>query len=1005
MSLNKIPIPVNFAQGINTKADSKQLAVGNFLSLVNSVFDVDGQLTKRFGTGKISQLPNLEQTTITTLNDNLLATGSNLYAYSANNDQWLNQGLVQPVEIDTMAIVRSATSQNTEDLAIAESGLACVTYMDANASYYNVFNINTGQQIVSRVSLPATATLPRVFLLNKHFVITYLVTIGTTHLQFIAVPIERPSTPNAAVDITTAAASLTAGYDAVVANNTMYVSYATSGTSIETRLITAALAVSSPVTIASSTATLMSLTADMTQSTPVIWVSFYDSVSQNGYTAAYNQILNPILVKTLIITGIAVNTLTSIAQDMLMTAMYERQNTYSYTPNAKTDFVNTITCTQAGSVGSTITALRAVGLASKAFINADNNTPYVWVTYGEAAQPTYFLIDFGGQIIGRLAYANGGGYAPNQILPNVPYHAAIDRYVLPYLFKSSLVPVNKGTNLPAGTPSAAIYTPTGVNIAKFSINTDGQYSSEIADVLTLTGGQTWMYDGVRPVEQGFQVYPENVAGTTSAAGGLITAGDYYYSFTYEWTDNKGQLHRSAPSIPVKITTTGATSSNTLNVPTLRLTYKRTPNPVRIVGYRWSVAQQVYYQFTSITAPVINDPTVDSVAIVDTLADSAILGNAILYTTGGVIENIAPPASKHIALYKNRAWLINAENPNVLWFSKQVIQETPVEFSDLFTVYVAPTTGAQGSTGDCTALSAMDDKLIIFKEDAIYYLTGTGPDNTGANNDFTDPTFITASVGTANPDSIVLMPNGIMFQSDKGIWLLGRDLSTRYIGADVQLYNNDRVESAKAIPDTNQVRFELASGVTLMYDYFMDQWGTFVGRPSISSTLYQGFQTFLNKYGEVLQETPDKYLDGSKPVTMQFTTSWLNIAGVQGYERFYQMYLLGSYISPFNLSVTLAYDYNESATQQITVSPDNFTPYWGGENVWGGSGPWGGPGKIFEARIFPQTQKCQSFQVSVQEMYDSTKGQTAGAGLTLSGLNLIIGAKKGYRVQKASQSFG
>ena len=205
----------------------------------------------------------------------------------------------------------------------------------------------------------------------------------------------------------------------------------------------------------------------------------------------------------------------------------------------------------------------------------------------------------------------------------------------------------------------------------------------------------------------------------------------------------------------------------LDVPTLRLTYKIAPNPVRIVGYRWSTAQQVYYQFTSVTNPTINDTTIDSVVITDTFSDAQILGNAILYTTGGVIEDIAAPASIASALFSNRLFLIDAEDQNLLWFSKQVIQNVPFEMSDLLTLYIAPTTGAQGSTGPMTALSAMDDKLIIFKKDAIYYINGSGPDNTGANSTFSDPVFITATVGCSNPNSIVLLPHGIMFQSDKG----------------------------------------------------------------------------------------------------------------------------------------------------------------------------------------------------------------------------------------------
>jgi hypothetical protein len=608
----------------------------------------------------------------------------------------------------------------------------------------------------------------------------------------------------------------------------------------------------------------------------------------------------------------------------------------------------------------------------------------------------------------RLAYSNGGGYQSSQVLPTVSL--LTDTYYVPYLIKDFLTTINKGTSLPAGTPVNAIYTQTGVNLAKFSINVKTQYSSELAGALHLTGGQTWEYDGVRPVEHGFHVWPENTTVTTATGSGSITAGTYYYVFTYEWTDNSGNLHRSAPSIPITIVTTTPTSTNTLHVPTLRLTYKISPNPVRIVGYRWSVAQQTYYQFTSVTSPIVNDPTVDSVTITDTLSDLNILGQTLLYTTGGVVENIAAPASIASALFKNRLFLIDAEDRNVLWFSKQVIQNTPVEMSDLLTIFVAPTSGAQGSTGPMSALGAMDDKLIIFKRDAIYYITGTGPDNTGANNDFSDPIFITGAVGCANPSSIVLTPSGLMFQSDKGIWLLGRDLQTTYIGAPVEQYNTQIVMAAQAIPGTNQVRFTLDNNVTLMYDYYYGQWGTFNNTFAISATLFNGVHTYLNSYGQVFKETPGTYLDGSEPVLLSLTTGWINVAGVQGYERFYEMLLLGTYYSPFKLNVQLAYDYNTSPVQATLIVPDNYSKPWGGEAQWGSGGPWGGPGNVFEARLFPERQKCESFQVSINEIYDPSFTNVngvipAGQGLNLSGMSLTVGVKKGTRTQKASQSFG
>lgn len=1039
MALQKQPISINFSKGLDTKTDPYQVLIGNFLFLQNSVFTTSGRLTKRNGFQNITQLPNTQQTTLTTLNDNLIATGVDLYAFSEETNQWLNQGNIQPIQLSVSPLVRVSTSQESPDIAITPTGLCCLTYMDSSASYYQVSDSKTGQQIVKRTTLPSTSVNPRAFLLGSYFIVTFEVTVSlATHLQYIAIPVGNPGSPGPATDLSNDLLDLQSGYDGYVANNTLFVGYESGANSVNIVTLSKTLILSSATVIPTSNADLVSVVADTTNSS--IWISFWDSVSTNGYVAAFNYSLVPVVPKTLIIATTSIREITSVAENGILSVFYENINSYAFSGGALSDFISKLTVTYSATpvVSSTTVMLRSVGLASKAFIGA-NGTIYMLVAYGplgqtpasnNSNQPSYFLVDSTGAIYMRLAYSNGGGYADNQVLPSV---IQIDAsYYVPYLIADLLATTNastptgagpnKTTGLPAGTPVNSIYTQQGINLAQFEIGDTGEFISEIAGALHITGGQLWEYDGVRPVEHGFQVWPENISVTTIATGGAITAQTYYYVFTYEWTDNAGNLHRSASSIPFPIVTSGAVSTNTIYVPTLRLTYKLPPNPVRLVGYRWSTAQQEYYEFTSITMPVLNtngttstwtDGTntdtsstgLDYTTIVDTLPDSSILGNTLLYTTGGVIEDIAAPAAIASALFKNRLFLIDAEDQNLLWFSKQVIENTPVEMSDLLTLYVAPTSGAQGSTGPMTALSAMDDKLIIFKKDAIYYLTGTGPDNTGANNDFTDPIFITSTVGCANPSSIVLMPNGLMFQSDKGIWLLGRDLSTNYIGAAVEAFNSQTVLSATAIPATNQVRFILNNNLTLMYDYYFNQWATHTNINAISATLYQGAHTYLNSYGQIFQELQNSYLDGSVPVLMSLTTSWINIGGLQGFERFYFGFLLGTYLSPFKLNVNLAYNYNASAIQSIVVTPDNFEAPWGGEALWGSGAPWGGPGNVFSARLFPSTHKCESFQVSIQENYDASFGVAPGAGLTLSGLSLIVGIKKGYRTQKASRSFG
>ena len=1020
--LTKTPININFGQGLDTKSDPYQVHVGKFLQLQNSVFDTAGRLTKRNGFNSITNLPNINQTTITTLNNNLIATGSDLFAYSQDTNQWIDKGSIQPVQLSAQTLVRASTSQSGQDAAVASNGLICTVYMDNSAAYFQISDSSTGTQIRSRTSiasidLTSTATnAPRVFVVGNSFVVTYLSLVAATpHLRYIPIPTANPNAilGSASLDIGTSVAGINAGYDAVVVNNTLYYAWAASSISVRMNLLPSTFVSPSSITTSSThSATQMSVTVDNSNpANPTIWTTFYDAATSAGYTVAYDSTLTVVRRAELqTITATNTSHITSSASAGVLTLFVEVNNTYAVpypTSNVKSDYITKQLVTTAGLSGSPVVVLRSVGLGSKSFIV--NSTIYMLAVYDvttsgteSSNEPTYFLIDSSGNIYMRLASTNAGGYVGGQVLPSVS--SLNSSMLVPYLIKDFLAAVNKG--FATGLPANGVYTQTGINLATFTINTVNQYSNEIAGALHLTGGQLWEFDGVKPVEQGFQVYPEATAGATSAVGGSIDkAQAYYYSFTYEWTDNQGMLHRSAPSIPLVVTTTGTASTNTLYVPTNRLTYKVTPNPVRIVGYRWSTGQQVSYQFTSITSPVVNDPTVDYVTIVDNNPDSIVLGNTILYTTGGVVENIAAPASVASCLYKNRLFLVDAEDRNLLWYSKQVIEAVPVEMSDLFTIYVAPTSGAQGSTGPTTALSAMDDKLIVFKRDSIYYITGSGPDNTGSSNDFSDPIYVTSSVGCSNPSSIVLMPSGIMFQSDKGIWLLGRDLTTNYIGAAVEAYNSNVVESAIAIPGTNQVRFILNSGITLMYDYYFEQWGTFSNIYAISATLYNGAHTYLNKFGVVYQETPQTYLDGSTPVLMSFQTSWINLTGIQGFQRFYFMYLLGTYYTPYTLNVQLAYNYSLSASQSVIVKPDNYSPNWGGDPVWGSSTPWGGPGNVFEARVFPETQKCETFQVTVNELYDPSLGVASGQGLTLSGLNLVVGAKKGYRVQSAGKSFG
>lgn len=1107
-------ININFQQGINTKTDPWQVPIGQFLSLVNMVFQTTLLLKKRNGYGELSGVPPMSSY-LTTLNDNLLAVGSTINAYSASTETWITKGTLQPCSLSVLPLVRNNVNQTQADAATA-NGLVCTAYTEnygtssANVTsyFYSIEDMETGQNIVGPTAIPvlsagAISGSSRVFVVGNFFVIVSPVLIsGTTYLQYVSIPLIQPTLISAAQNTFPEAyvpLSGNPGWDGVVTIDTLVLAYNTTagaqGIHI-TSLTAGQIAANSDSGVVHAFANsvykagILSACVDLTVSPHIVYVSFWNPSTSNGYTCAVYisfGAITTVFTPQLIISTVAVVNLASSAQNGSALVYSEVTHPYSYDSAIPSNFVDAITVSQAGSVGTAYVVIRSVGLASKAFII--EGVSYVLSAFQSPFQPSYFLINGSTStsaspvIVAKLAYQNGGGYL-SLGLPSVSTSGS--QAQIAYLYKQDVEALNTLNNTQQ-TTAGGIYSQLGVNLVSFELGTENIVSSEIGQDLHLSGGYLSMFDGFAPVEHNFFVFPDSVectftansvktptgtwtlgstsitlssatgvfpgmsitdssnayipAGTTilyvngttitisqptthaasgdtlSIQGNIVAQPDgstntdaYFYQVTYEWTDMQGNAFRSQPSIAVAVTTTGSASTSiiTVNVPMLRLTQKIT-HPVKIVIYRWSLSTQVYNQVTSIFAPILNNTTLDSYTYVDTIPDANVIGNNLLYTTGGVVPDTNAPSCNIMTLFDTRLCLVNAEDPNVLWVSKTVIENTPVEMSSLFTIYVAPNIGTTGSSGPMTAVFPMDDKLLLFKKNVIYYINGTGPDNLGTTSpgcslgNYSQPIFVTSVVGSTNQQSLVLTPGGVMFQSDKGIWIVRRDLQTDYIGAPVERFNASTVTSAQVIPDTNYVVFTLNTGEILMYDYYVGQWGIFKGAQAISSCIYNGLHTLLTPQGLILQETPGQFLDGSNPVLMTLVSSWINLASLQGYQRFYEMTLLANYLSPHKILVGVAYDYNPSLYHQSTLQPQNFSP--------SAPSPFGVPtpvGSLFSReqwRIHAKQQLCQSFQITLQEVFDPTLGTLAGAGFTLSGFNCKIGVKKATRPIPASNAVG
>jgi hypothetical protein len=636
-----------------------------------------------------------------------------------------------------------------------------------------------------------------------------------------------------------------------------------------------------------------------------------------------------------------------------------------------------------------------MGLMSKPILSSDGTDIYILVGYGlntaTCLQPSLFLLSIlsggnansstMGTIIGRFAYSNSGGYENNYVqLPSI-LNKTINS-VTTFLFPYSVAFQSQAISKTSPSTSSGVYSQVGLNVGFIALNGQ-QLTKETAISLHTTGPLLTQFDTSNVVEDGFMVWPDDMKTTPFSGTGVLAAQQYYYKAVYEWTDKNGIIQRSAPGIPISANVIAPNDTVLIDIPFLRMTNKAN---VRLVLYRWSTAQPVYHQVTSITNPVNNDSDLPGADVQfqtfqDTYNDEMISGNTVLYTEGNVVENIPPGACFSPVLYRSRLMVVSSENPNQIWYSKQIVDATPVEFNDGFTLFVS-SGSSNSSTSPVKALGVLDDRLIVFKNNAIYYITGQGPDNTGANNDFSDPITISSPVGCSNPASIINTDVGLMFQASNssGIWLLDRKLQVTYIGNAVANYNSYDVKAASLVPGTTEVRFNMSNGIILMYDFFVDQWGTFTNVPNdfgIASTISNGTYHYLSSAGQVWKETPGLYVDaGSNNVLMSFKTGWLSLLGLQGYQRTYWCYFLGKYLTPHNFTVSLTYDYAQSAAQTVTVDPDSVAPTAGDLEQW---------------RIFLTQQKCEALQIEFQEVYTSSQG----ASLTLSGINLVVGAKLHY----------
>lgn len=979
MALSKRTISVPFGYGLDTKSSELRTPTGRLLACENAVFTKGGELAKRPGYEALAL--SLEgggtmagPVGVMTHDNELLAItdAGTIYSRSDATGRWVSRGEATAATTESRSVVRNDKEQRAPDVCIV-GGLRVVVWEEYSgnpAAYdgirYSVYDDASGTVLVSSGTVAtATGTRPRVVAFGDYAVILYAVGVEVLERHLNAV--HSPTTLSTAVAIIGDVVSGNATFDACVSGDRLFVAWGSSGSGAAEcmYLDSTFAAVTGPGLGGAITVDIcLAIAAGDDRNLYILsagaggpaWEFFRVSYTLNVYAVfTASAVTAPRRVSLVVNDG---------ASPAGATAVFDT-----------TAGVYTLSITPAGGgLGAGTLLVKGATVASHAWRYGTAGTRYAAINWSSTEQSGYFAVNLStGRVVARLGYGNGGGTRPHCTLSGA-VEVSTGRYAFARQQVTELVTTSTVTMTRAGiTVSDVVHEPA----VRLQAATAGAG-------LVIAGGVPQFYDGLAVRELGFLLYPEGVTAVAVGAGtGSMAAGVYQYSVVYEATDNLGQIHRSAPSTPVSVTA-AALDSVTVTIPNLRIGTWGTA--ARLVVYRTAVNGRFFYRVTPSATPVANVPTTNTTTYTDDDADASITSNEPLYVNGGIIENVAPSASRFCVGYRGRVWLAGLEDSNAVAYSKFLRDGQPPEFCDQFVAACDP------AGGPITGLGVIDDKLVIFKRDRAFALVGDGPSDTGAGAVFGDPIAVTTETGCVSAASVVQTPQGLMFQSPKGIYLLDRSMQATYVGAPVEQYNSLTVIGARTSASDNRVVFWTRDGAALAYDWLMRQWSTWSNHEASCVTTWDDRHVFVRTDGTLCAETPAAFTDAGSAIKLRATFGWLGLGGVQGYQRLLALRVLGRFIGAHTLRCQLSYDYDPSVRGDGSIDVGALYPgtTYGGTSPYGSDAVYGGTWPTYRFEFKPERQSCQTVLITLEDVQSTDYNE----GLVLVDLALTIGVK-GY----------
>lgn len=1020
MPIRPQPLAIQFQGGVETKQDSKQVPSTKLLNLENATFIKATTLAKRNGYRALSRLLDGDAAQyedpigLATRGDELMIfTSERCYSYRPSVDRWVDTGEIASVTASERPIARTGTTQTVHDHA-TNRGATVIAWEDSRGGVYaSVVETDTGRILLAETALDALGQSPRCVPCGT--VLHVYWARPSTNRLYVAVinPLLPTATPapkiltgdldasNPSYDATSAAPLYSDGSPALLAWNR-------NGGGFRVAYVHASGVIGSPVTSLPSAATFSD-----TSSGPIAVA--IDRIGSHSICVLWT---NAGAVNLRFIDPIDLNS--TVGSDYTEAAVATDAVRASLEYGALTDGLSTAwwaverlgadadkNSIAAGGVtddGTDIEAprvLRGHGLVSRAFV--DDGHVYAIVGHEVEQFPYVACVRISGSAFGE---DEGTACYYRSIVGQFIGHSTRKHVTSAHPVDPDSFGVARnhtatiGYRIQLDSEDGDQWSEAGIKLTTLDFDSETTYqSAELGRGLYLAGACPSHYDGRRWAEAGFHTSPDVADGVTIAVegvGGAMAGGTYGYKLVYEEIDALGEWHPGPTSIQFNVTIANLKKVD-LTLPTYRLTSK---NHVRIGVYRSPVNQTgapdaiPFYRVSSIDPEetgdngfVLNDPTADTVSFTDNLTDAELLTREPLYTNGGILSNHpSPMGGGVIAGGKSRLFWTDIENPHLIRYSQTIAEDTGLEAP----IHLAAQCDPYG--GAIVAIGAMDGAIYGFAETAIYGFGGPGPNrNPSAGPEaFSEPELITGDVGCISPNSICQSPVGIVFQSEKGIRLLGRDRQVQDIGAPVYAYNAQTITRATLLPDRSQIVFLTDAGRTLLWDYERNQWSTFTNHQGIDARVVGGRYYYLRTDGRVFVETPGEYRDDNTRITMLIETAWIHFAPyLQGWQRVLWAYFLGTYKSAHTLHVRYRVNYDDDYRGPIDLDVNtNYDPSLYGAGVYG-AGLYGGTGgdrTRYQRRIH-LNKECQAIQFRIE---DSEETGDAGASFELSELLLIGG---------------